>query len=84
MKVVYTSFDVVGGWDGYNFPYGFSIHNFEPITGRVHQPPPVHQTFETATFVVCSFCPRLYDTTQNLFQHLTIIVILIVMRFCIM
>ncbi len=53
-------FDVVG-WDGYNFPWGFSIHNFEPITGRVHQPPPVHQTFETATFVVCSFCPRLYD-----------------------
>ena len=53
-------FDVVG-WDGYNFPYGFSIHNFEPITGRVHQPPPVHQTFETAAFVICSFCPRLYD-----------------------
>ena len=53
-------FDVVG-WDGYNFPYGFSIHNFEPITGRVHQPPPVHQTFETSTFVICSFCPRLYD-----------------------
>jgi homogentisate 1,2-dioxygenase len=53
-------FDVVG-WDGYNFPWGFSIHNFEPITGRVHQPPPVHQTFETGTFVVCSFCPRLYD-----------------------
>ncbi len=53
-------FDVVG-WDGYNYPYGFSIHNFEPITGRVHQPPPVHQTFETAAFVVCSFCPRLYD-----------------------
>ena len=60
--VVYAThpFDVVG-WDGYNFPYGFSIHNFEPITGRVHQPPPVHQTFETSTFVVCSFCPRLYD-----------------------
>ncbi|MDZ4665040.1 MAG: homogentisate 1,2-dioxygenase [Bacteroidota bacterium] len=60
--VVYAThpFDVVG-WDGYNFPWGFSIHNFEPITGRVHQPPPVHQTFETATFVVCSFCPRLYD-----------------------
>lgn len=56
----YHPFDVVG-WDGYNFPYGFSIHNFEPITGRVHQPPPVHQTFETNTFVVCSFCPRLYD-----------------------
>jgi len=60
--MVYAShpFDVVG-WDGYNFPYGFSIHNFEPITGRVHQPPPVHQTFETSAFVVCSFCPRLYD-----------------------
>ncbi len=53
-------FDVVG-WDGYNFPYGFSIHNFEPITGRVHQPPPVHQTFETSAYVICSFCPRLYD-----------------------
>ena len=53
-------FDVVG-WDGYNYPYAFSIHDFEPITGRVHQPPPVHQTFESAGFVVCSFCPRLYD-----------------------
>ena len=53
-------FDVVG-WDGYNFPFGFSIHNFEPITGRVHQPPPVHQTFETNALVVCSFVPRLYD-----------------------
>jgi homogentisate 1,2-dioxygenase len=53
-------FDVVG-WDGYNYPYGFSIHNFEPITGRIHQPPPVHQTFETRGFVVCSFCPRMYD-----------------------
>ena len=61
-EVVYAThpFDVVG-WDGYNFPWGFSIHNFEPITGRVHQPPPVHQTFETSTFVVCSFCPRVYD-----------------------
>jgi homogentisate 1,2-dioxygenase len=61
-ELVYAThpFDVVG-WDGYNFPWGFSIHNFEPITGRVHQPPPVHQTFETANFVVCSFCPRLYD-----------------------
>jgi homogentisate 1,2-dioxygenase len=60
--VVYAThpFDVVG-WDGYNFPWAFSIHNFEPITGRVHQPPPVHQTFETPAFVVCSFCPRLYD-----------------------
>jgi homogentisate 1,2-dioxygenase len=61
-EVVYAThpFDVVG-WDGYNYPWGFSIHNFEPITGRVHQPPPVHQTFETTTFVVCSFCPRVYD-----------------------
>ena len=61
-EYVYAShpFDVVG-WDGYNFPYAFSIHDFEPITGRVHQPPPVHQTFETDAFVVCSFCPRLYD-----------------------
>ena len=60
--LVYAShpFDVVG-WDGYNYPYGFSIHNFEPITGRIHQPPPVHQTFETSAFVVCSFVPRLYD-----------------------
>jgi homogentisate 1,2-dioxygenase len=61
-EVLYPThpFDVIG-WDGYNFPYGFSIHNFEPITGRIHQPPPVHQTFETSAFVVCSFCPRLYD-----------------------
>ena len=51
----------VVGWDGYNYPYAFSIHDFESITGRVHQPPPVHQTFEAAGFVVCSFCPRLYD-----------------------
>ncbi|HEU4719233.1 MAG TPA: homogentisate 1,2-dioxygenase [Bacteroidia bacterium] len=60
--IVYAThpFDVVG-WDGYNFPWGFSIHNFEPITGRVHLPPPIHQTFETSAFVVCSFCPRLYD-----------------------
>ena len=53
-------FDVVG-WDGFNYPYAFSIHDFEPITGRVHQPPPVHQTFETKAFVICSFVPRLYD-----------------------
>lgn len=60
--MVYAShpFDVVG-YDGYNFPYAFSIHDFEPITGRIHQPPPVHQTFETDAFVVCSFVPRLYD-----------------------
>ncbi|MBU3714686.1 MAG: homogentisate 1,2-dioxygenase [Ferruginibacter sp.] len=53
-------FDVVG-WDGCCYPYIFSIHDFEPITGRVHQPPPVHQTFETDAFVICSFVPRLYD-----------------------
>jgi homogentisate 1,2-dioxygenase len=53
-------FDAVG-WDGYHYPYIFSIHNFEPITGRVHQPPPIHQTFEAHNFVVCSFVPRLYD-----------------------
>ncbi|MDB9775476.1 homogentisate 1,2-dioxygenase [Vicingaceae bacterium] len=51
----------VEGWDGFNYPYAFSIHDFEPITGRVHQPPPVHQTFEAAGFVICSFVPRLYD-----------------------
>ncbi len=53
-------FDVIG-WDGCCYPYAFSIHDFEPITGRVHQPPPVHQTFEAHNFVVCSFVPRLYD-----------------------
>lgn len=53
-------FDVVG-WDGCCYPFAFSIHDFEPITGRVHQPPPVHETFEANNFVVCSFCPRLFD-----------------------
>ncbi|MGC8749459.1 homogentisate 1,2-dioxygenase [Hydrotalea sp.] len=53
-------FDVVG-WDGCSYPYILSIHDFEPITGRVHQPPPVHLTFEANNFVVCSFVPRLYD-----------------------
>ena len=57
-------FDVIG-WDGCCYPYIFSIHDFEPITGRVHQPPPVHQTFETNAFVVCSFVPRLYDYHPN-------------------
>lgn len=61
-ELVYAThpFDVVG-YDGYNYPYAFSIHDFEPITGRIHQPPPVHQTFETDAFVVCSFVPRLFD-----------------------
>lgn len=53
-------FDVVG-WDGCCYPYAFSIHDFEPITGRVHQPPPVHQTFEANNFIICSFVPRLFD-----------------------
>lgn len=53
-------FDVIG-WDGCCYPFAFSIHDFEPITGRVHQPPPVHQTFDAHNFVVCSFVPRLYD-----------------------
>jgi len=53
-------FDLVG-WDGYHFPYALSIHDFEPITGRVHQPPPVHQTFEGHNYVTCAFVPRLYD-----------------------
>jgi|SRR6185312_10172489 len=61
-KYIYGThpFDVVG-WDGYHYPFSFSIHNFEPITGRVHMPPPIHQTFEGNNFVVCSFVPRLYD-----------------------
>lgn len=53
-------FDVVG-WDGFLYPYAFSIHDFEPITGRVHLPPPIHQTFQTRGFVICSFVPRMYD-----------------------
>src|SRR5207302_2555329 len=53
-------FDVVG-WDGYLYPYAFSIHDFEPRAGRVHLPPPTHQTFEGPGFVVCSFCPRRLD-----------------------
>lgn len=59
---VYTNhpFDVAG-WDGYHYPYIFSIFNFEPLTGRIHMPPPIHQTFENANFVICSFVPRLYD-----------------------
>lgn len=52
--------DVVG-WDGYLYPWAFSIHDFEPITGSIHQPPPVHQTFAGPNFVICSFVPRMYD-----------------------
>ncbi len=53
-------FDLIG-WDGFVYPFAFSIHNFEPITGRLHMPPPIHQTFDGHNFVICSFVPRMYD-----------------------
>lgn len=56
----YHPFDVIG-WDGYLYPWIFNIEDFEPITGRIHQPPPAHQTFDGHNFVVCSFVPRLFD-----------------------
>jgi homogentisate 1,2-dioxygenase len=56
----YHPFDIVG-WDGYVYPWTFSIHDFEPITGRIHMPPPSHQTFQGRNFVICSFCPRKLD-----------------------
>jgi homogentisate 1,2-dioxygenase len=56
----YHPFDVVG-WDGYVYPYTFNTADFEPVTGRIHQPPPVHQTFQGQNFVICSFCPRELD-----------------------
>ena len=56
----YHPFDVVG-WDGYVFPYAFNILDFQPITGMIHMPPPIHQTFQSPGFVVCSFCPRALD-----------------------
>ena len=56
--------DVVG-WDGYYYPWIFNIHDFEPIVGRIHQPPPVHQTFQGDGFVICSFCRRPYDFDPN-------------------
>ncbi len=56
----YHPYDIVG-WDGYMYPYATSIHDFEPITGRIHQPPPVHQHFAGRNFVICSFVPRKYD-----------------------
>ncbi|MFG1652827.1 homogentisate 1,2-dioxygenase [Micromonospora sp. NPDC049275] len=61
-RYVYANhpFDVVG-WDGHLYPWAFSIHDFEPITGRIHQPPPVHQTFQGPNFVICSFVPRKVD-----------------------
>ncbi len=56
----YHPFDVAG-WDGYVYPYTFNIDDFEPITGRIHMPPPIHQTFQGPNFVICSFCPRQLD-----------------------
>ena len=53
-------FDLVG-WDGYYFPWILNINDFMPVTGKIHQPPPVHQTFQSSSFVVCSFVPRLFD-----------------------
>ncbi len=64
MVVPHHPFDVVG-WDGYYYPWAFSIHDFEPRVGRVHLPPPVHQTFEGDGFVICSFCPRPFDFEED-------------------
>ena len=60
----YHPFDVVG-WDGYVYPYTFNIDDFEPKAGRLHQPPPAHQTFQGPNFVICSFCPRMLDWDDN-------------------
>jgi homogentisate 1,2-dioxygenase len=64
MLVPHHPFDVVG-WDGYYYPWALSIHDFEPRVGRVHLPPPVHQTFEGDGFVICSFCPRPFDFDRD-------------------
>jgi len=60
MLYAHHPFDLVG-WDGYYFPWVFSINDFEPITGSIHQPPPVHQTFQSKGFVICSFVSRMFD-----------------------
>jgi len=59
-EYAYHPYDIVG-WDGYVYPYAFSIHDFCPIVGKVHMPPPIHQTFDGQNFVICSFCPRVLD-----------------------
>ena len=64
MVMPHHPFDVVG-WDGYYYPWAFSIHDFEPRVGRVHLPPPYHQTFEGDGFVICSFCPRPFDFEKD-------------------
>lgn len=63
-KYNFHPFDIVG-WDGFVYPYAFSIHDFAPITGKLHMPPPIHQTFHGAGFVICSFCPRMLDYHPN-------------------
>jgi homogentisate 1,2-dioxygenase len=63
-RLDYHPLDVVG-WDGYVYPYTFNIDDFEPITGRIHMPPPVHQTFQGPNFVICSFCPRMLDWQED-------------------
>jgi len=63
-RLDYHPLDVVG-WDGYVYPYTFNIEDFEPITGRIHMPPPVHQTFQGPGFVICSFCPRMLDWHED-------------------
>ncbi len=60
MFYAHHPFDIVG-WDGYYFPWVFNINDFEPITGSIHQPPPVHQTFQGGGFVICSFVSRMFD-----------------------
>jgi len=60
MVLAHHPFDVVG-WDGYYYPWSFSIHDFEPITGTIHQPPPIHQLLQGEGWVLCNFCPRPYD-----------------------
>ncbi len=64
MIYAHHPFNVVG-YDGFYYPWAFSIHDFEPVTGRIHQPPPIHQTFESNGFVICSFVPRMYDYHPN-------------------
>jgi homogentisate 1,2-dioxygenase len=63
-RLDYHPLDVVG-WDGYVYPYTFNVDDFEPITGRIHMPPPVHQTFQGPNFVICSFCPRMLDWQED-------------------
>ncbi|MFN0011390.1 MAG: homogentisate 1,2-dioxygenase [Phycisphaerales bacterium] len=60
----YHPLDVIG-WDGCYYPFIFNIDDFSPITGKLHMPPPIHQTFEAHNFVICSFCPRMLDYHPN-------------------